>query len=511
MQVGDVIDERYELSEVLGESGLGVVFKAHDLEQNAWVVVKSIFGFLPIGEKSVQRLFREARAANDIGSDAIARVVDARQASTGEPYLVRDYLEGSDLYWLLQREGPLEPERAVGLILQATRALDLAHQRGMAHWDLRPGNLFVTCDTQGDECIRILDFGIARFRDAVGSRDPEGSGAGSNLDLPHYMPLEMAQGSDERDHRVDIYSLGAMLYELIAGRKAYDAESHSRLVLLLSSTDPTPLATLRPGVSDKLSKIIARAMARDPNARYLSMAELCRALSSLTEDELQADLVKPPAEEAPKGKRPRREMVSTRPDLPRMVVDKRKDGRKKLEVIKTIEVAPEPSPNDSLLGSDRDEVSEPSQKNKKRAASSAKLSPLLLVALALAVVVFGAGGAMLFRALTRGNEVTEPDSSLHPNDVGFVDDRGGRGWGDRCFYHLSSERYDAARAACERGLQIAVDNEVRGTLIYNLGRIAQGEGDVAEARRLYEDALRLSPNNPAVRSRLEALDREIAQ
>ena len=481
MRVGEVIGNKYELTELLGESGTGFVYGARRLDTGGKVALKVVFAHLAINDDAIERLFRESKAANDIGSECIAPILDTGRAETGEPYIVRDFLEGCDLTGYLQREGPLSPNQAVPLILQAAEALDLAHQRGMAHWDLKPGNLFVLDDGSGSNQVRILDFGVARFLETVGTEAAQATVSGAAFGVPYYMPLEQARGLEKKDHRVDVYSLGVMLYELLAGVRPFEAESYTRLVLLLSTSDPTSLTSIRTDLSPKLVKVVERAISQDPNARYLSMADLGRALSSLSELDLAAADFRPPTSKVPS------ELISTRPDLPR----------------------PSAGKHDAERGSKTPAPPQPPQKSNQG----------LWITLGLLVLFLIAGSLVFLMILRSRGRVEEtppaaavapavaaaPDTGLHPDDHGFVDQRGGRDWGDRCFYHLMADRFTAARAACDRGMAIAENNEVRAALHYNLGRISQGEGNVEEARGHYRRSLELNPENPAVQRRLEAL------
>lgn len=495
MQPGDVIDGKFELVELLGESGMGMAFKARVRPTGEWVTIKVFFAHLAINKKSVDRLLREAKAANDIGSEYIARVVAVGQAEAGEPYVVREFLEGHDLAQLLAAEGPLPPDRAVALVHQAAHGLDLAHQRGIAHWNLKPGNILITRDPAGREQVSIVDFGVARFRDAVGADAAQATVSGAALGVGYYMPLEQARGAEDRDHRIDVYALGVILYELLTGRRPFDAESHSQVLLMIATTTPEPLTTLCPDLSPRLVKVVERAMAKDPNARYLSMADLCHALAALTDEELRAIETAPPPAAPLQHHQPPRELTSTKPDLPMPAVKRRRNA-----------------------------IDEQRRPSSQPEASSDPVAPrpTTWIWLVVTVLVLGAltAGTLLLLARpssepaappsepTAGAAPVEnetPDPRLHPEDRGFVDDRGGRGWSDRCFYHLMAERYPAARVACEQGLEIATDSEVRSSLLYNLGRVAQGEGNADEARRRYLESLELRPENPAVRTRLESL------
>jgi serine/threonine-protein kinase len=491
MRPGDVIDGKYELVEPLGESGMGMVFKARTRATGEWVTVKVVYAHLAINQKSIDRYLREARAANDIGSEYIAWVIAVGQAETGELYVVREHLEGHDLAQLLELGGPMRPDRAVALVQQAANGLDLAHQRGIAHWDIKPQNIVVTRDEAGRELVHIVDFGVARFRDAVGNDAAQATVSGAALGIGYYMPPEQVRGSADRDHRIDVYALGVVLYELLTGRRPYDAETHSQVLDLIATTDPTPLAALRPGLSHRLAKVVERAMAKDPNARYLSMTDFCHALSGLTDEELRP----PEPERSPSGPgKPATasELVTTRPDLPSSVIDRRRAAGE----TRARTSSEPPLPRASAAP-------------RSRAWIWVVVLVLVVCALAAVAVIVAARSCRPVapdRGAATSAAVPQPETSgLHPDDRDFVDDRGGMGWSDRCFYHLTAERWDAAHAACERGLEIATEPEVRSSLYYNLGRIAQGQGDTEAARQGYMKSLELRPDNPAVRSRLESL------
>jgi serine/threonine-protein kinase len=277
--------DTWELVRKIGEGGMGAVWEGRHRRMGRRVAIKLMRPGLGEGSVVASRLLREAQAAAAVGSDHVVDVLDAGEAEDGAPYLVMEYLEGETLAAALAREAghALTVERAVGVMIQVCRALGAAHERGVVHRDLKPANLFLTRRSDGAEWVKVLDFGIAKVRES--REDPRGrlTVEGELLGTPAYMAPESVGGSAEVDHRADVYSAGAVLYELLTGRPPFEASSYRRMIVLISTEDPPKISALRPDAPAGLEPVVARALARDPDARYQSMAELARALAPFAE------------------------------------------------------------------------------------------------------------------------------------------------------------------------------------------------------------------------------------
>lgn len=285
MDVGQVIDGKYELVRLLGAGGMGAVYEARHVRIGRRLALKVLHAKLAENAEMVARFVREAQAAAAIGSEHIVEVTDAGEAADGTPFLVMEYLEGRTLAQVLIGEGPLEPSRAVRLVSQAAAGLEAAHRAGIIHRDVKPGNLVVTRKADGAERVKVLDFGVAKIREALptmAGQSPELTGTAATLGTPYYMAPEQAWGSKKATAQTDIYALGVVLYEILTGNRPYQANTYNELIVRIATEEPPPPRRARPELSEALEAVILKAMAREPEARYASMAELARALEPFT-------------------------------------------------------------------------------------------------------------------------------------------------------------------------------------------------------------------------------------
>ena len=274
---GEVLAGKYRVERVLGLGGMGVVVAAHHLVLDERVALKFLLPGASSNPELVARFIREARAAAKIKSEHVARVTDFGQLEDGSPYIVMEYLEGSDLASYLAREGPLPAAKAVDFVLQACEALAEAHGLGIVHRDLKPANLF--CVQRGDDqlAIKVLDFGISKFTQT----DPVSHSLTQTSALmgsPLYMSPEQMQSAKTVDARADIWSLGIILFELLTGKPPFDSPLVTELVFKIA-TEPAPLLrSLRPGAQEGLERVIARCLLRDRAARFQTVGALAVAL-----------------------------------------------------------------------------------------------------------------------------------------------------------------------------------------------------------------------------------------
>ncbi len=270
---GDVLRGKYRIKRVLGEGGMGVVVRATHLRLDQDVAIKMLRGEPgTAGPSVVERFAREARAAARLKGEHAVRILDVDDEGD-EPFLVMEYLEGSDLDRIVRKEGPLEPERAVEYALQICEGLAEAHALGIVHRDVKPANMFVAKTPRGGEIIKILDFGISK---APEGNDPTITLGERVLGSPAFMSPEQLKSARDVDARTDVWSLGVVLYFLLSGKLPFEGDDATAVAARIASDDPRPLAgALPPGLVD----VVMRCLAKDRNARFASVAELARALA----------------------------------------------------------------------------------------------------------------------------------------------------------------------------------------------------------------------------------------
>jgi serine/threonine protein kinase len=282
-RIGDVLGTKYRILRYLGEGGMSTVYEAQHAVVGRRFAVKFLHADLAGYDEALERFNREARAAGSLNSENIASIVDFGHADDGAPYIVMELLLGEDLAKVLAREGPLPIARAVNLLIQASRGLDAAHAAGIVHRDLKPENLFVCRRGDGSDLLKILDFGIAKLA-GVGTEAPPASltRTGSTMGTPLYMPPEQARGEKDLDHRADIYALGVILYEALAGQRPHPGETYNAILYHVLTQPVAPLQTLRPDVPADLAKVVHQALSPRPSDRPQTVMELARALSRHT-------------------------------------------------------------------------------------------------------------------------------------------------------------------------------------------------------------------------------------
>ena len=272
---GEVLDNKYRVDRVLGVGGMGVVVAATHVQLQTRVALKFLLPEVLKDPQVVERFTREARAAVQIQSEHVARVTDVGALPNGAPYMVMEYLEGQDLAQALAGGSPLPLAQIVGYILEACEAIAEAHALGIVHRDLKPANLFLARRTGCEAVVKVLDFGISKTRDAVASGLTQTS---AMMGSPYYMSPEQMKCSRDVDARSDIWSLGTILYELLAGVPPFRGETITEIVYLVTQSDPPALRDLRPEVPDALAEVIKRCLQRDPALRYANIAEFTKAL-----------------------------------------------------------------------------------------------------------------------------------------------------------------------------------------------------------------------------------------
>ncbi len=278
-EAGDVVAGKYRIEKVVGEGGMGIVYAAHHLALDQRVAIKLLLVDSPTGEDTVERFVREAQAAARLRSEHVVRVTDAGALDNGVPFLVMEYLQGCDLAELADLDGPLPPADVADYMLQVLAALAQAHMAGIVHRDLKPANLFLALRDDGSNIIKILDFGISKQR-SERTRSKELTGK-AVLGTPAYMSPEQLRSSKTVDARADIWSLGVVMYELLAGTLPFDGESPGEVFAAVLEKTPASLRVHRPDLRPAWDDVVMRCLERAPDARFADVGEMARALVPL--------------------------------------------------------------------------------------------------------------------------------------------------------------------------------------------------------------------------------------
>jgi serine/threonine-protein kinase len=277
--IGAVLAGRYRVERVLGQGGMGVVVKAMHLQLFQPVAMKFLLPEVLGNQQVVQRFLREAQAAVRLKSEHVARVIDVGSLETGAPYMVLEYLEGSDLSNFPRSQ--LSVGGVVDMILQACEALAEAHSLGIVHRDIKPANFFITRGNDGTPLLKVLDFGISKSPVGVSNLTATQSVMGT----PAYMSPEQMRSSRDVDHRSDIWALGVVLYELLQGQPPFGGDTFSSMVIKVVN-DALPRITAQlPG---ELDQIVYRCLEKDPARRFQNVAELAQALAPYAQTDTQA-------------------------------------------------------------------------------------------------------------------------------------------------------------------------------------------------------------------------------
>jgi serine/threonine protein kinase len=273
---GDVFAEKYRIEGVLGVGGMGYVLSATHVELQQRVAIKMLLPERANDADTVARFMREGRTAAKIRSEHVARVLDVGSAA-GTPFMVMEHLDGDDLAVVLRKRKRLSVAVAVDYLLQACEAIAEAHAMRTVHRDLKPANLFVVARPGGGECVKVLDFGISKMAPAEGALAL--TRTTSTVGTPLYMSPEQLTSSKSVDMRADIWALGVILFELVAGRTPFQADSLAQLGAHVLTANAPDVRTLVPEVPAGIADAIATCLRRDPRERFPSLAELAAALA----------------------------------------------------------------------------------------------------------------------------------------------------------------------------------------------------------------------------------------
>lgn len=273
MAVGTVLNDRYELRELLGRGGFADVYRALDRALDREVAVKILHPAMAADPDFVRRFSREARAAARLNHPNVVSVYDWGTGPDGD-FLVMEWVQGPDLKTLISRNGPLQETRALGIAQGVAAGLEAAHRLGVVHRDIKPQNILLA----GGTVPKVTDFGIAHAADLT-----QVTQAGMLSGTAQYLSPEGARGLPG-DERSDVYGLGVVLYEMLTGRPPFTAETPVAVAMKHLSEDPVPPANLRPDLSATTNTLVLRALAKDPAARFPTVGAMRAALDEARRD-----------------------------------------------------------------------------------------------------------------------------------------------------------------------------------------------------------------------------------
>jgi len=271
----------FRIDSLIGEGAMGAVYVAEDTRRGGQVALKVLVRDLAEDERFRRRFLRESKLAASLDHPNVVPIVDAGEED-GVLYLAMELVDGVDLRELLRREGRLDPGRAINLVAQVAEALDAAHAAGLVHRDVKPANILVREEPDGEHAY-VCDFGLARHLSSASSLTTD-RGLVGTID---YIPPEQIEGGDI-DGRADVYSLGCVLFECLAGTRPFDRETELSVVFAHLNEPPPRLSELRPELHAAFDAVFATALAKAPGERYSTCAELIRAAEAAAQGRMIA-------------------------------------------------------------------------------------------------------------------------------------------------------------------------------------------------------------------------------
>jgi serine/threonine protein kinase len=281
-----IIRNKYQIQERIGVGGMGVVYRALHLTFNEVCAIKIVNDVIGGDANFLQRFQTEAVVTRKLRHPNAVRVDDFDYTDDGRPFIVMELVEGRNIGEILQQEGPFRVPRAVRIATQAARALGVAHKLGVVHRDIKPGNIILTADEQGEEIAKVLDFGIAKLREAAGTDQPGMTMTGMVVGTPLYMSPEQFMGkkaAGEIDGRTDIYSLGVVLYQMVTAQLPFEGDTPYSLMMQHLQGTVRPPHELVPElhIPESLSRVILKAIDKSREQRFQTAEEFIAGLDQV--------------------------------------------------------------------------------------------------------------------------------------------------------------------------------------------------------------------------------------
>ena len=278
--VGQTLAGKYLIEELIKSGGMGSVYRGKHVLMDKRVAIKVLRPSLAMDDVVVARFSREAKAASRISHPHAVSVTDFGESENGVVFLVMEYLDGQTLKEIIRHEGALPLARAVEIVRQVAGALDAAHKQGVVHRDLKSDNIMLS-ETNGGDWAKVLDFGIAKIQEPEGTRDHDITAPNLVIGTPQYMSPEQCSQTGPIDARSDVYSLGVILYEMLAGRVPFTGESPTVIMMKQVQDTPPSVLAARPDLPKGIGEVVERALAKKPADRFQTAGELSEALAAI--------------------------------------------------------------------------------------------------------------------------------------------------------------------------------------------------------------------------------------
>jgi serine/threonine-protein kinase len=329
--IGELVDGKYRVEKFLGVGGMGIVCSALHEALKQHVALK-IMRKSRMTKESADRFLFEARAAVRLKSNHVAKVLDVGTLPNKLPYMVMELLEGEDLDDVLDRRGALPVEEAIDVVLQACDAISEAHEAKIVHRDLKPSNLFVTKRRDGRPLIKVLDFGISKLTVLDEKADEATKRVVTHestvMGSPSYMSPEQVRADKDVDQRADIWSLGAILYELLTGREPFGSDDPMKVFSRVLEEEPEPLEVLRPDLAPGLAEVVMQCLQKKRHKRFDDVDALVKALEGFGAKRITS-IPPPPSRESMRVEVDLAAIMKKKPSAETFVIPDRRTGSRR--------------------------------------------------------------------------------------------------------------------------------------------------------------------------------------